>query len=157
AAMSNAWRTEMAEGFLAHFIANESLAQAIAKDEPDRNTDDRTLVEFGFARGLGETERFNMNELAGLARSRHADRPLRARGIVDWNLVDANRASFNYINQLPQGASAELLARHRVAISYDNNDLAGVVNDWRAHSFPPANSGEVTAIAESLADAGSAS
>src|SRR5262249_13975398 len=84
AAMSNAWRTEMAEGFLAHFIANESLAQAIAKDEPDRNTDDRTLVEFGFARGLGETERFNMNEMAGLARSRHADRPLRARGIVDW-------------------------------------------------------------------------
>jgi spermidine synthase len=40
-AMSNAWRTESLEGFLAHFIAPDSLARALAKNE-ELNTDDRT-------------------------------------------------------------------------------------------------------------------
>jgi spermidine synthase len=154
-AMSNAWRMETVEGFFAHFIANESLSRAIAKGETERNTDDRTLVEFGFARGLGETDRFDLNELAGLARARRADRPLRLRGTLDWSAVDANRASFDYINQLPDAPSAALLAQHRVATQFNDGALPQVVAEWRARPFPPANSGQLTMIAESLADAGS--
>ena len=157
AAMSNAWRVETAEGFLAHLIANDSLSKAIASGETLLNTDDRTLIEFGFARGLGNTARFSMTELARLARARRADKPLRLRGTVDWNAVDANRASVAYVDQLPNGASNELLIRHRAATSYANGDLNAVVNEWRAHPFPPLNTGELTMIAEALADAGSGS
>jgi len=156
-AMSNAWRTETAEGFLGHFIANDSLSKAIAKGETLLNTDDRTLIEFGFARGLGNTARFSMAELAGLARARRADKPLRLRGTVDWNAVDADRASVAYVDQLPNGASNELRVRHRAATDYANGDLNAVVTGWRAHPFPPVNTGELTMIAESLADAGSGS
>jgi spermidine synthase len=155
-AMSNAWRLESAEGFLGHFMANDALGRAIASDETALNTDDRTLIEFGFARGLGATQRFNMNELAALSRARHTDHPTRLRGSVDWNLVDANRASFPYVNQLPERLTPEVVARHRMAVNYDNGDLAGVANDWRAHPFAPVNSGDVTMIAESLAEAGDA-
>jgi spermidine synthase len=154
-AMSNAWRMETVEGFFAHFIANESLARAIAREETERNTDDRTLVEFGFARGLGESERFDLNELAGLARVRRADRPLRIRGALDWSVVDANRASFDYINQLPESPSPTLLAQHRASTIFNDGGLPQAVAEWRAHPFPPVNSGQLTMIAESLADAGS--
>ena len=154
-AMSNAWRIESVEGFLAHFVANESLPRAIAKGETERNTDDRTLVEFGFARGLGEQDRFNLSELAGLARARGADRPLRLTGAIDWSIVDANRASFDYIYQLPPSPSAGLLAQHRAATEFGSGALPQVAAEWRAHPFPPVNSGQLTMIAEALADAGS--
>jgi spermidine synthase len=157
AAMSNAWRMETVEGFLGHFMANDTLASAIAQSETQLNTDDRTLVEFGFARGLGNADRFNMGELAQLARARNADRPLRVRGTVDWNALEANRASVAYVDQLPLNASPELQARRRAAIAYAAGDLNAVVTEWRAHSFPPVNTGELTMIAEALAEAGSAS
>ena len=150
-AMSNAWRVESMEGFLAHFVADETLTRALAKNETQLNTDDRTLVEFGFARGLGEAERFSMNELTGLARARRADRPP-VRGSVDWSVVDANRASIGYVDQLPNGASPQLQARHRAAVTFENGELAGIVREWVAQPFVPANSGEVTMLAEALAD-----
>jgi spermidine synthase len=156
-AMSNAWRMETAEGFLAHFLADENLTRAIARGETALNTDDRTLVEFGFARGLGVSERFDMSDLAALARARHADRPLLLRGSVDWNVVNAHRASITYVNQVPDNPSPEIQARHRAAMAFDDGNLTGVVNEWRAHPFPPLNTGELTMIAEALAEAGSGS
>lgn len=157
AAMSNAWRMETVEGFLGHFMANETLARSIAQSETQLNTDDRTLVEFGFARGLGNADRFSMGELAQLARSRNADRPLRLRGTVDWSAVDANRASVAYVDQLPVNPSPELQARRRAAIGFATGDLNVVVTEWRAHSFPPVNTGELTMIAEALAEVRSTS
>ena len=39
--------------------------------------------------------------------------------------------------------------------SFDNGALPQVVEEWRANPFRPVNSGQLTMIAESLADAGS--
>jgi spermidine synthase/MFS family permease len=143
-AMSNAWRTESVEGFLAHFIAPDSLARALAQSERQLNTDDRTPIEFGFARGLGGKERFDMNELAKLARMRHEDRPP-VTGI-DWNRFDAERATISWLN-----APGE---RHKAAVDYENGHLWDVVNAWRLHPWMPVNSGELAVLGESLADAG---
>ena len=83
---------ESLEGFLSHFVARDSLARSIAKGE-ERNTDDQTLIEFGFARGLGsEDARFDMDELTALARNRHEDRPALVRGAINWETWAANRA-----------------------------------------------------------------
>jgi hypothetical protein len=150
-AMSNAWRTESLEGFLGHFIAPDSLARALAKDEA-LNTDDRTPIEFGFARGLGGKERFDMNELSALARSRGEDRP--AVSGIDWNRYDAERATMPWVNALPARPSAELAARHQAAVDYDNGQLAAVANAWRLRRWTPVNSGELAALGESLADVG---
>jgi spermidine synthase len=142
-AMSNAWRSESLEGFLGHFIAPDSLARALAKNE-ELNTDDRTPIEFGFARGLGGKERFDMNELAALARARGEDRPAIAG--VDWNRVDAERATISWVNSPG--------ARHKAAVDYENGHLMDVVNAWRAMRWAPVNSGELVELGESLADAG---
>jgi spermidine synthase len=154
-AMSGAWRVQSLEGFLAHFVGRASLARAIARQEQDRNTDDRTLVEFGFARGLGSASRFGMDELVAASRARGEDRPDISRGNVTWNLVAANRATINYVNALVDKASPEDLARHRAALSYEAGRLDQSLAEWRARPWPAVNGGELVMIAESLAEAGS--
>ncbi|HYS53763.1 MAG TPA: fused MFS/spermidine synthase [Thermoanaerobaculia bacterium] len=153
-ALTHAWRVESAEGFLAHFVARDSLARTLATQQPERNTDDRTLIEFGFARGLG-IGRFNVDELAALARNRNEDRPDRMLGSIDWDVWASNRATIHHINVLAK-VSAEIdQARHRAVVEYHNGNLARVLAEWRAHSWPPVNSGELMMLAESLADGGS--
>jgi spermidine synthase len=153
-ALTNAWRVESLEGFLAHFLARDTLARALAQREPDLNTDDRTLVEFGFARGLGGKERFDMSELAALARVRGEDRPVVTNGAIDWNRFYAERAAIGWVNALPPNPSAALQARHQAAIDYDDEKRPPVVTAWRAQRWTPVNSGELAALGDALADAG---
>ncbi|PYQ51662.1 MAG: spermidine synthase, partial [Acidobacteria bacterium] len=150
-AMTHAWRVESAEGFLAHFVARDSLARTLAAQQPERNTDDRTLIEFGFARGLG-TGRFNLDEIVAAARARNEDRPALMLGAPDWNAWASNRATIHHINGLPKGSTAIDQARHRAAVEYENANLSRVLAEWRAHSWPPVNTGELIMVAESLAD-----
>src|SRR4029079_2997658 len=110
--MSNAWRVESLEGFLGHFLARDTLARALGKDE-ELNTDDKTPIEFGFARGLRGKERFDMDQLQALARTRGEDRP--AMSGVDWNRYYAERATLPWVNALPAQPAAELQARHNAA------------------------------------------
>jgi spermidine synthase len=154
-ALTHTWRVESLEGFLSHYIAGDTLAQTLAQQESERNTDDRTLIEFGFARGLGGTERFNMDELAALARNRKEDRPARVRGTIDWSVWASNRATISHINALTASSTAEDQARHRATSHYDKGELAQALAEWRAHSWPPVNTSELVMLGESLADAGS--
>jgi spermidine synthase len=151
-ALTNAWRVESLEGFLGHFLARDTLARALAASERELNTDDRTPIEFGFARGLGGKERFDMSDLTALARSRGEDRPEVAG--IDWNRYDAERATFSWVNALPAHPSAELEARHGAAVNYDDGKLDAVVTAWRTRRWTPVNSGELAALGESLADIG---
>src|SRR5438132_11142895 len=154
-ALSHAWRVESLEGFMSHFVARNTLARMLAGQEQNRNTDDQTLIEFGFARGLGGTEKFNVDELTAAARDRHEDRPAVTRGFFNWAVWASNRATIPYLNALVQSPSAEDQARRRAADQYSNGALAQALAEWRAHSWPPVNSGELMMLAESLADGGS--
>jgi hypothetical protein len=154
-ALTHAWRVESLEGFLSHFIARDSLARTLAQQQPDRNTDDQTLIEFGFARGLGAAERFNLDELASVARNRGEDRPVVARGAIDWSAWASNRATIHHINALTNLSTVTDHARHRAAVDYENGNLPQVVAEWRAHSWLPVNTGELMMLAEALADGGS--
>src|SRR5437867_2227745 len=151
-ALTHAWRVESLEGFLSHFIARDTLARALAQQESDKNTDDHTLIEFGFARGLG-LERFQMDELTALARNRSEDRPANVRGRFNWGAWAANRASIPYADMLANPPTPEDQARHRASAHYDKGELAQTVAEWRAHSWPPVNTAELVMLAESLADA----
>ena len=150
-AMTNAWRTESLEGFLGHFLARDTFAKALATNE-QLNTDNRTPIEFGFARGLGGKERFDMSALTALARRRGEDRP--AVEGIDWNRFYAERATMAWVNALPANPTAELQARHQAAVDYDNGRLDSVMVAWRTHHWTPVNSGELALLGESLADIG---
>ena len=53
-ALRVAWRTTGLTGFLARYLADDKLARALASAPGVQiNTDDRNIVEFGFARSLG--------------------------------------------------------------------------------------------------------
>jgi spermidine synthase len=147
-ALAYAWRVESLEGFIARFLGRDTLARAIAASEPETNTDDRTVIEFGFARGLGGGS-FSMDTLSGLARARAEDRPI-GSGAIDWRVVAANRAGLSWVNALIPNASADDLARRRIALS--NSNIGQVAIEWRGHPFAPINSGELALIAEALAD-----
>ena len=154
-ALTHVWDVQGAEGFLSHFIATDAVTRTIAKNEALLNTDDQTLIEFGFARALAD-EAFNVTDLTTYALSRGGDRPQNVRGAVDWNLVYVHRASVTYIRQPPLKVWPELQARRRASMSYSNGNLNDVVKVWREQPFEPVNSAEERMLGESLADAGDA-
>ncbi|HEX2062279.1 MAG TPA: fused MFS/spermidine synthase, partial [Thermoanaerobaculia bacterium] len=97
-AAMNAWRVDSAEGFLARLFANEDFARAAAKQAETINTDDRTVIEFGFARSIDSATNLH-DQIARDAMRLRATRP-RVRGAVDWTAVERMRP------WLPRGQQA---------------------------------------------------
>jgi hypothetical protein len=153
-ALTHVWDVQGAEGFLSHFVATDAVTRTLAKNETLRNTDDQTLIEFGFARSVGDESAFNADELTAYARARNGDQPANLRGSVDWTVVYEVRAGITYIYQLPLKVTPDLQVRRRAALSYDKGNLADVVAAWRGHPFEPVNSAEQRMLGESLANAG---
>ena len=141
-AMHNAWRVETLEAFFAHYIAAETLAKALAKGAP-LNTDDRTIIEFSFARTLNSAS-FSMSGLRDAARALGAHRPARLRGNIDWAAADGN-AAMTFNDNTPRAALANAYARRAFARAYEL---------WAANPWQPLNSHELVAIAFSLAEGG---
>lgn len=140
-----AWRVESAEGVLAHFIANEHVAMAFSRDAPALNTDDRPVIEFGFARSLGRDSFGTTDIIAAATRSR-GDRPRSLRGAIDWDLVAANRASLAYLPSKD--------ARNEFARIYGASEFGSAAAAWKAAPWTPANSRQLASVAHVLALAG---
>ncbi|HUP62814.1 MAG TPA: fused MFS/spermidine synthase [Thermoanaerobaculia bacterium] len=85
------WGIDSFEGFLARLLANENFARAAAANAPATNTDDRTVIEFGFARSVG-THAAMPQRIMASSRDAGTDRPLALRGAVDWESVAAHRS-----------------------------------------------------------------
>ena len=136
-----AWRVETLEGVFAHFLANDRVAQTIARGA-ELNTDDRTIIEFSFARTLAGGS-FSMIPLMRAARELNGHRPSQVRGSLDWSLVDANRDSiFPAENQ-----------RYAFALAYERREFPKAYEIWQSGPWQPVNSHELMTIAWVLADA----
>jgi spermidine synthase len=145
-ALHATWRVESAEGFLSHFVANDRLTRVAARGA-NLNSDDRTPIEFGFARSLGDPNRFGMNQVLSLAAVLGADRPERVSGTIDWNNVLVQRASEAKIAAV--APTADQKAHHDVAIAWNNKDFRGAAGAWIEHGrWQPVNSAETAMLAE---------
>lgn len=158
-AMFAVWRATDLEGLFAHFVARSSLALAFARvDEEFRNTDDLTLVEFGFARALGQRTLFDVEALRSLARSRGEDKPIVTGGDVDWERVAEERiASVVAHEDMPEvrGDDPEdRRIRTRALAAFHSGDLRRALHEWRSQPREPRNPVEVALVAEALAEAG---
>jgi len=89
-AAMNTWRVASAEGFLEHLLANENFALAAAKEAEELNTDDRTVIEFGFARSI-DTGASLHRQIANDAIAIRAVVPRHARGSIDWKAIEQRR------------------------------------------------------------------
>lgn len=155
-ALARAWRVHDLEGVLAHYACGDSTARAVAAGAT-LNTDDRSIIEFAFARSVGDTSLFRPRELLVIA-ARRGDSLPRMRGRVDEGLVALRRLAVDVDSGSPPlilpRAPVELRRRSDALESYVRGDFNAVFDGWAAQSTPPSDEIELLSIAETLADRG---
>ena len=157
-ALRVAWRSSGVQGFLSRYLAGDRLARAIGSAPGVQiNTDDRNIVEFGFARSLGRDYQM-VPQIRALAQAVGATRPALEGDGIDWSAVDmawvSQIAAEGGVIQISPHASPEDRIRQRALIHYyreDNLDAARAV--WSQQSNPPADQNEVAMVAEIQATA----
>ncbi len=160
-----AWQVDDLEGFLARFVADDAFARDLARAEAGRvNTDDRPLVEFGFARSLGRAGGPLIGRLRERAVAARVQRPAGLTGAVDWDEVEAQRIALCTLEQTEAPAavwwSADLRRRAAAATRFLAGDAAGTVAAWLQGgdaAFADAHGPvEMAMLAWALADLGDA-
>ncbi len=159
-ALRVAWRASDLHGFLARYLAGDQLTRAIAAAPGVRiNTDDRNVVEFGFARSLGR-EYDIVSQIRLLAQAIGATRPA-VDGPIDWAAVEMSRISQMSADggllQVNPGSPAGDQARQLALIRYFREDnIPAARAAWAQQSLPPADMNEIAMLADLQASAGDA-
>jgi spermidine synthase len=130
-AMSAVWGTHDAEGFLAHFVAGPQFTREIAVAESRINTDDRMLVEFGFARTVGRRMGFNIEELRLAAIERGLHRPEILAGAIDWDAVETGRLVMHALLHRGIPPGLQLGSRQKIVREYYDSYLEGEFDELR--------------------------
>jgi len=106
------WKVAELEGLFARYVARPEYArELLAKHRGPLNTDDRNLLEFGFARSVNRHDLFSMKEVLERSKKRGFDRPASVQDL-DWETVEAARAQLygtsNPRGEAPAGDPAKL-------------------------------------------------
>lgn len=155
-ALSAAWRGNTLEAFLAHYVGNRALADALIHLASNPlNTDDRTVIEFAFARSVKLAHGFQIANLRAGAIGAHADRPELINGEVDWALVDEERLSMypslSRAAKFQETLTPEQKSRAAAFASYSDGDLAAALRQWREQSQDPRTLAQLKLVSECLA------
>ena len=161
-AMLAGWQAEGLEDFLAHYVGNEALAETLQQPASgSRNTDDRTVIEFAFARSVNLTGGFPLANLLASAKNTHNDRPRHLDGVIDWARMEDARLcispSLNRAPQLQGTMTPDQKSRAAAFVSYSEGDLPGTLRHWRAQPDEPRTLPQLALVAESLAAEGNES
>lgn len=160
-AAEKVWRVTALEGVLAHHAAAPGLAREIARVEGGAiNTDERNLLEWGFARGMGREGGFTDTDISAIARARNEERPATVGGPVDWVAVDEQRRAFDaQWNRSPRAGAegADAIRRAEAYAAFVNRDPRAVVAAWANQPRPPEGPFELSMIGEALAETGAES
>ena len=155
-ALAAVWRTADLEGFLAHYVAGPTVARDLAREQA-LNTDDRTLVEYAFARHLGLGRHFNIETVEQLARARGEDRPRVTGGAVDWEWVTDQRLAFliGQGEQIRPGRYPDLTPHQQYRLSalaawWDSRSRDGLAW-WQRQPRQPRGLHELSAVAYMMA------
>ena len=158
-ALRVAWRSSGLDGFLARYLGGDRLARAIASTPGVQiNTDDRNIVEFGFARSLGRDYQM-VPQIRALAQVVGASRPPVDAAAVDWAAVDmawvSQIAAEGGAIQINPQTTASQRARQRALIHYYREDnLEAARAAWAQQDAAPADQNEIAMVAEIQATAG---
>jgi spermidine synthase/MFS family permease len=160
-ATRDVWLAEGLEGVLARFIADAPLARALTHEASiEICTDDRNLVEFGFARTLGKGGSTATFELIRAARQARVNRPRTAGGPVDWNRVEQEVVSLFATSRIAPTVEPQLpldeRPRARAKTDWILERYSQVANFYRHNSIPNPEIFELRIAAESLAREGDA-
>ena len=163
AALRDVWGATDLEGFVARFVASSALTRGVAEEDRAQgwiNTDDRMLVEFGFARTVGKRRVFSLVDVRLAAEARGQHRPRVVGGEVDWERVEDNRLMMFPLDRqpVPEATVGFVPRRHRVrAVNrFLAGDLGAVADAWSRQPRDPEYPLELVVVAEALADSGDA-
>jgi spermidine synthase len=157
-AMEVVWRVAGLEGFLSHYLARASFGRTFAAETgATKNSDDRNVVEFGFARSVGRHSSFDVSEMRRLSRSRGEDKP-GVSGNVDWMAVDRWRVtaatSDGAMPAAVPGLATEALRQVLAQKSFLEGEPEVVLANWRDRPWEVVGSVEEFVLAEALAQGG---
>jgi spermidine synthase len=158
-ALAQTWHVYDLEGFLSHFLAGHQWADAIAQQATlPLNTDDRTLLEYSFARTLGRVGRVSVKAIHNYLAQLGYHRPTLRGNSIDWNLVEMRRQEFNLLYNT-QLSPDRLTAPDDIAIvdafaRYRENDFEGVVKRWPEARRIPMGELQRLLLARSYAELG---
>jgi hypothetical protein len=157
-ALAWVWRVTDLEGVFARYLGNGGLADVIAMEGWPINTDDRTCLEFAFARTVGRRTRFDLDLLRRKARQYDWDLPQLAGGGLDWMAVADRRASVAVIDKLSglevEGGDQAFHNRVSAKEAFVKGDLEQALKCWRKQPQEAADLVELLLLAEGLADLG---
>jgi spermidine synthase/MFS family permease len=161
-AFANAWRARDVEGVFAHFVARGSFARAISFVDKDQlNTDDRNIIEFGFARATkptGDNQSLHAEEIREVARTRGEHRPPELEKEIDWDRVSDRWIGFRAAEGNPTLMNDAIPEKQRHLMGAYAAFLAGrlpeVTRAWGAVGREPEGATEIAIVAEGLADMG---
>jgi spermidine synthase len=159
-AMARTWGIDGIEGLYAGYLASPAFARAVRQAEGDNlNTDDRSILEFGFARNLGRFGLFRIGDLVKLAARRGENRPATTGAPLDWSRVDEMRAARSVYweddapDPAPPGdAALNLRAAARRAAGLGHG--AEACARWFEQPEPPRTHADLLLAGECLADSG---
>jgi hypothetical protein len=158
-ALAQAWKVDDVEGVLGHFVANTQWADAVARIEMlERNTDDRTVLEYSFAKTVGGDTGFSVEKLRENLGRVGYERPLVRGEQPDWTLVELRRQEFNLLSHgqlsLPLLPDEEDRTLVECWYKYRMLDFPAVVAEWPAKYHEPNGAIQRLVLARSYAELG---
>jgi spermidine synthase len=157
-AFAGAWSVLSLEGVLAHHVARPAFARKLAELEgANINTDDKTLVEFGFARSLTARGTIHASDVMALAHAGGMDRIVAGDVDTSFGTVSEERESLGMslgsTAVAPPDADAGLRERMAALNQWTASDYASALAHWTAQAQPPRNPVEAMVVADVLAEA----
>jgi predicted membrane-bound spermidine synthase len=124
-ALAKCWNVESVEDFLARFMASPAWADnAAVVPIVLLNTDDRTILEYAFAKTVGRQTPFSIEAIRQHVRESGWDRPkIAGSESIDWDQVEIRRQVFNL--QARDQLSTALLTKPV------DQELVNALNDCR--------------------------
>jgi hypothetical protein len=158
-ALAKVWRAVSIEGFLAHYLASQSLARMAANTPGvEINTDDRNVVEFGLARSVGAALT-TVADIRTVAREAGASRPpLDTDSAIRWTELDtawmSYNASVNSINQNLLGPPNEQARQAALLQYYQNSNLDAARGLWEQQPDGARDPAEMAMLADIASQSG---
>jgi spermidine synthase len=157
-ALKRVWLTSSVEGLLAHHLATPDFARSLLQATPAHiNTDDRNLLEYGFARALSRDNTFETTQVLAMALSQEMDLPAQLAAQVDRTRLTYERlrmlANDGSTTTIPSHLTDEDQRRAEAVAAFAKGQHDAVLTLWTGKADSPF---EQLMLVESAAHAGTA-
>ncbi len=139
-ALQKTWRVGGLEGLYAGYVGNSRLGELVAGHGLEVSTDDRPLIEYGFARNMGRKGLFRITDLLDLAESTDAGRPAVQGPPIDWDRVrelrQARVGAGTFAGKWDARGQQEG-ARFSARLAYGKGEIGGAWSAWSSQDGQP--------------------